>query len=123
MPATVEMRQQVSVEERQIGWGVEIFCWMMPHKIAGGHTDRPQDFLRVAFSARGNLRLLTAPRPSAVKRGRLPKGRFIFINDYRPFVPGAFLDWDACTESTGSVSWGRLAPGESWGVAPKSSTA
>src|SRR6266403_435387 len=65
----VIMRQQVSVYERQIGLGVEVFRLVPPDKIAARHTDRSQDFLRVAFSACGNLRLLTAPRPSAIEGG------------------------------------------------------
>ena len=91
MAAAVIMGQQVSIHERQISVGVEVFGLVPPDKIAGGHADRPQDFLRVAFSARGNLRLLTAPRPSALERGRLSKGRFIFVNDHRPFALGVFF--------------------------------
>ena len=123
MAAAVIMRQQVFVPERQIGLRVEIFGLVTPGKIAGGHTDRAQDFLGVALSPRRDFRLLTAPRPWAIKRGRLPKGCFGFINDHRPFVAAVFLDWDGGGESTGSVSGGRLAPSAFWGVAPKSSMA
>jgi hypothetical protein len=42
---------------------VEIFGLMTPHKIASGHIDRAQYFLRIAFSARGNLQMLAAPLP------------------------------------------------------------
>ena len=91
MSAAVIMRQQVSVHERQVSLRVEVFVLVPPHKIAVGHTDRAQDFLRVAFPARGDLRLLSAARPSAIKGGRLPKGRFVLVNDYRPFALGVFF--------------------------------
>jgi hypothetical protein len=123
MAPAVIMRQQLSVDERQISLGVEVFGLVPPEEITGRHTDRPQDFLSVAFSARGNLRLLPAPRPSPIKSRRLSKGRFILINDYRPSFRAFFLDSGACSESIGFVSWDRLAPIESWAVARKSSTA
>jgi len=59
--------------------------------MAGGHTHRSQNLLGVAFAPRGNLRLLTASRPSAIKRGCLSKGGFVFINHQRSFLPGVFF--------------------------------
>jgi hypothetical protein len=91
MVATIIMREQCSVDERQISLGVEVFGLVPPDEIAGGHADGPQDLLRVAFAARGNLRLLATPRPSPIKSGCLSKGRFILINDQRPFFPGVFF--------------------------------
>ena len=91
MVATVIMREQFSVDERQISLGVEVFGLVPPEEIGGGHADGPQDLLRVAFSARGNLRLLAASRPGPIKSGRLSKGRFILINDQGSFFPSVFF--------------------------------
>ena len=91
MAAAIRVRQQVSVDEGELRLRVAVFGLVPPHKIAARHTDRPQDFLGVAFSARGNLRLLAAPRPSAIQGGRLAKGRFIFKNEHRSFAPGVFF--------------------------------
>ena len=91
MATAVIVRQQIFLQESQVSLGVEVFGLVTPHKLAGGHADRAQNLLGVAFSARGDLRLLAAPRPSAIKRGRLPKGRFVLVNDYRPFALGVFF--------------------------------
>ena len=94
MAAAVKMWQQLFIHERQIRFGVEVFGLVPPDKITGGHAHRPQNLLRVAFAPRRNLRLLTAARPSPIQRGRLPKGGFVFIDNYRPFAPGVFLAGD-----------------------------
>jgi hypothetical protein len=92
MAAAVIMRQQDAIDERQVRLLIELLLLVPPNKIAGGSADRPQDLLGVSFSPRGNLRLLTAPRPSAVKGRRLPKRCFVLMNDHRAFIPGVFLD-------------------------------
>jgi len=61
MAAAVKVRQQVTVHERQISLRVEVFGLVVPDKVTRRHTDRPQDFWRVALAARGNFRLLAAP--------------------------------------------------------------
>lgn len=91
MAAPVIMGQQISVEEGELGLRVEVLGLVPPHKIAARHTDRPQDFLRVTFAARGDLWLLTAPRPCAIQGGRLAEGRFVFIHDHRPFALGVIF--------------------------------
>ena len=91
MAPAVKMWQQLFIHERQIGFGVEVFGLVPPDKITGGHTHRAQNLLGVAFAPRGNLRLLTASRPSSIKRGRLPKGGFVFIDNQRAFTPGVFF--------------------------------
>ena len=91
MAAAVIMWQQLFIYERQVRFGVKVFGLVPPDKIASGHTHRAQDLLGVAFAPRGNLRLLTASRPSAIERGCLPKGGFVFIDNQRPFAPGVFF--------------------------------
>ena len=71
MAAAIKMRQQFFIHERQVSFGVEVFGLVPPDKIAGGHADRPQDLLGVAFAAGGDLRLLTAARPRAIERIRV----------------------------------------------------
>lgn len=91
MAATIIMWQQLFIHERQVRFGVEILGLVPPDKITGGHAHRPQNLLGVAFASRGNLRLLTAARPSPIKRGRLPKGGFVFVDNQRAFTPGVFF--------------------------------
>ena len=91
MAAPVIMGQQIFIEEGQISLRIEVFSLVTPGEITAGHADRGQDFLSVAFSARGNLGLLAAPRPGAIESGRLPEGGLVFINDQRPFFPGVFF--------------------------------
>jgi len=91
MAAAVVMWQQLFIHKRQVRFGVEILGLVSPDKIAGGHTHRPKNLLGVAFAPRGNLRLLTAARPSPIKRGRLSKRGFVFINNQRAFIPGVFF--------------------------------
>ena len=50
-----------------------------------------QDLLGVSLAAAGDLRLRANWRPGLVKRGRLPEGGFILVNDDRLFRPGFFL--------------------------------
>lgn len=118
----VKMREQVALDEGELRLGIAGFGLMPPPQSAARHTDRPQNFLRVAFAALGILGLRTASRPSAIQGRRLTKGRFSLINDQRPFAPGVFFDSDAWNESSGFGCGGRLAPIESWAGAPKSST-
>jgi len=91
MARAVIMRQQLLIHERQVRFGVEVLGLVPPDKITGGHTHRPQNLLGVAFAARGNFRLLTAARPSPIKRWGLSKGGFVFINDQRAFTPSVFF--------------------------------
>src|SRR5882757_8288877 len=108
MAAAVIMRQQDAIDERQIRLGVEVLLLVSPNKIAGGNADRPQDLLGVSFSPRGNLRLLTAPRPSAVKGRRLPKRCFVLINDHRAFIPGFFFKLGEISEFLHAASESEL---------------
>ena len=53
--------------------------------------DGAQDLLGVALATAGDLRLTADRRPGLVERGRLAEGGFVFVNDYRLFLPGFFL--------------------------------
>ena len=132
MAAAIKVRQQRFVHEGQVCFSVEVFGLVPPDKIAGGDADRPQDFLGVAFAARGDFRLLPTARPGAIQRGSLAKGRLIFINNQRPFPPGVFFRFGCvkriqrfcflgsactrrvlgrCTEKFKSLSKCRTCPG------------
>ena len=53
--------------------------------------DGAQDLLGVSLAPAGDLRLTADRRPGLVERGCLAEGGFVFVNDYRLFLPGFFL--------------------------------
>jgi len=81
----------------------------------------------VSFSSRGNLWLLTAPRPGAVKGRRPPKRCFVLINDHRAFIPGVFFRrihrfcflGSACTKRVLGRCTEKFNPLSKWRTCPE----
>lgn len=72
-------------------FGVEVLGLMPvcePALVQGNGTE---DLLGVSLAVGGDLQLRADRCPGLVKRGRLPEGGFVFVNDYRLFLPGFFL--------------------------------
>jgi len=114
----IKSGQHDLVQELAVGFGIEVFGLVVVGKVTTGQSHRSQDFLRVPFAARGDLRLGMARGPSLMQRGTLPERGFVFENDYPAFGLGFFLDWDKYTAPIGSVPEGRPAPTSSSDAAP-----
>ena len=91
MPPLVKCRQQDLLKKIDVIFGVEVLGLMPVREPALIQGNGAQNLLGVSLAAGGDLRLRADRRPGVVKRGRLPEGGFVLVNDYRLFPPGFFL--------------------------------
>ena len=91
MSPAIESGNDDLIQEGQIRLPLKLLFLMQVDETGVVQTYRPKDFLRVAFSTRGNLRLASAPCPRGVQRWCLAERRLVFEDDHRAFGFGVFF--------------------------------
>lgn len=91
MAATVKSWNQYLIDESQIRLPLEIIQLVQINEFCRVETHRSKNFLRIALSTSGDLRLEAPARPGRMQGRRLTKGGFVFKNDHRPFAFGVFF--------------------------------
>src|SRR5436190_18707671 len=91
MTSPIKLWHQDLINKRQVSFPLEIVLLVQIGKLGVVQPDRTEHFLRVPFSASGNLGLTTASSPGGMERGRLPKRGFVLENNHRPFAFGVFF--------------------------------
>ena len=89
--APVKGGQEHLLHKGQIGFPRKISFLVQLGEVRVVQAHRAEDFLGVAFPARGNLRLAAPARPGGVERRCLAEGGFVFEHDPRSFVWGVFF--------------------------------
>jgi hypothetical protein len=87
----IKRGNQNLIQERHVGFPLEIVLLMEVDELGGVHPHRPKDLLRVALAPGGDVWLAGHARPSGMQGRRLAKRRLVRKNNYRPFAPGFFL--------------------------------
>ena len=73
------------MDEGLIREAVELLGLMAVGELRLLQTDRPEDLLRVALAARGNLWPTVEGRPGLLQGRTLAERRFVHIDDHRGF--------------------------------------
>ena len=91
MTPPIKRGNQNLIQERHVGFPLEIVLLMEVDELGGVHPHRPKDLLRVALASGGEVWLVGHARPSGMQGRRLAKRRLVRKNNYRPFAAGFFL--------------------------------
>lgn len=89
--ASIERGQQGPLQILDVGGSVEVLGLVAINKVSVIQGDTSQNFLSIALSASGNLRLGIQGRPSLVKSRTLSEENFIGVDNQRLFFLGFFF--------------------------------